>query len=206
MRMWGQPSRAMVMGARLSRERWDGAPRPTQGGERMRTGSGVQPLPRLAGDGLHAVLQVQLLLLEGGLLDLLLVAQDGLLGQGHEAALVLVVLLVQPAVLVVLHEETVLYRSRVLGHRHLLAGGMKDGQSSDGHQARRGNAPEPKVPRWPGLFQGSSPDPLRTRAKVPLLQYERVLARVRVVPAAHGHAVEAEGAVEPLGRPVALPH
>ena len=32
---------------------------------------------------------------------------------------VLVVLLVQPAVLVVLHEETVLYRSRVLGHRHL---------------------------------------------------------------------------------------
>src|SRR5712691_2879492 len=72
--------------------------------------------PRLPGDGLHPILHLELLLLEGGLLDLLLIAQDRLVRQGHEPALVLVVLLIQTAILLALREETVPERKRVLGH------------------------------------------------------------------------------------------
>src|SRR5262245_28811022 len=70
---------------------------PARGIMPWRTSGVARPL--LPGDGFHAVLELQLLLLERGLFHLLLVAQDDLLGQGEEAGLVLVVLLVQTAVL-----------------------------------------------------------------------------------------------------------
>jgi hypothetical protein len=54
-----------------------------------------RPAPHDSGDGLHPVLDLELLLLEGRLLELLLVAQDRLLVQDVKAALVLVVLPVQ---------------------------------------------------------------------------------------------------------------
>src|SRR6266498_3310713 len=92
------------------------ARRPSAVRRRSRKGALVV-LPHPARDRFHPVLQLELLLLESGLLDLLLVAQHGLVGELAQARFVLVMLLVKPLVLLVL-EET-LRRTGVLGHRHL---------------------------------------------------------------------------------------
>src|SRR6187549_2346188 len=73
--------------------------------------------PHLARDRFHPVLQLELLFLESGLLDLLFVAQYDLVAELAQAVFVFVVLLVKTLVLLVL-EET-LRRTGVLGHRHL---------------------------------------------------------------------------------------
>jgi hypothetical protein len=65
---------------------------------------------------LHPVLDLKLLLLQRDLLDLLLVAQDGLVGQLAQPAFVLVVLRFQLPVLVVGDGG----RNRFLGHSRLL--------------------------------------------------------------------------------------
>src|SRR5216683_6148004 len=75
-------------------------------------------LPHPPRDRLHPVLQLELLLLQRGLLDLLFVAQDRLVVELAQAGLVLVMLLVKPSVFLVL-EETLREGTGVLGHRHL---------------------------------------------------------------------------------------
>src|ERR1700730_1739065 len=93
------------------------ARRPSAVRRRNRKGPFLVVLPHPARDRFHPVLQLELLFLEGGLLDLLLVAQHGLVRELAQARFVLVMLLVKALVLLVL-EET-LRRTGVLGHRHL---------------------------------------------------------------------------------------
>src|SRR5262245_28031939 len=88
-------------------------------GPRSGDALGVGVGPGLTRDRLHPILQLQLLLLERNLLDLLVVAQYRLLAQQAQALLVAVVLLFEPAVLLVLLKEALLGGARVLGHRHL---------------------------------------------------------------------------------------
>src|SRR2546428_8570305 len=119
--------------------------------------------PRLAGDGLHPILNLELFLLEGGLRDLLFIAQDRLAGRGDEPAVVLVVLLIQMAVLLALCEETVAERKRVLGHRHLR--GRVDVRrrqhGRSGLRVRGGSAPRRQVSTRPAGIQGSARGRLR---------------------------------------------
>src|SRR4051812_18514974 len=92
-------------------------PRPSAAAART---DGERPLvvfPHPARDGFHPVLQLELPLLEGGLLDLLLVAQDDLVAEMAQAGFVLMMLLVKTSILLVLEES--LRGTGILGHRHL---------------------------------------------------------------------------------------
>src|SRR3954463_16312720 len=94
------------------------ARRPSAKEERNVAPRALVVLPHPARDRFHLVLQLELLLLERGLLDLLVVAQDRLLRELGQAGFELVMLLVKTLVLLVL-EESLRGRSGVLGHRHL---------------------------------------------------------------------------------------
>src|SRR5262245_9082346 len=118
--MNGHPSRAMLM---LSLSAMSRARSGSHRAGRSRSDARLEPLPSgvggLARDGFHPVLHLELLLLERGLFDLFLVAQDDLLGQHPEAIVELVMLFVQPAIFLVLAEERLPEGTGDLGHRHL---------------------------------------------------------------------------------------
>ena len=152
---------------------------------------------------LHPVLQLELLLLQGGFLDLLVVAQDGLLGQFAQPALVLMVLLRELAILVVaLHARG---RDRFLRHRRLLQG--LRGDPRVGFQSCIGggwgciHAPETDAGTL-GTISSRRIAAVDQRAS----EHEGVLARLDVVVLAHAEPHEAEIRVERARCGVRGPH